>query len=163
MDRIKQVEELTQWKFKEQLGLIRRLKYEFQYGLFGNKRKYEEVRFINNRILTSKRGIHILIALKRYKNKYSKWPEDLDEIKSMVAEQFLVDPLSNRSFVYKLTDDGFMLYSKGKNKIDEGGRYTTNGLDDWPIWPPRRRISQSKQKGKNSKQSDADTEKKTIE
>lgn len=136
MDRIEHVEELVQWKFKEQLGLIGRLKYKLRYGLFGKKRKYKEVRFISNRILTSKRGIHILMALKRYKNKYSKWPKDLDEIKSMVVEHILVDPLSSRSFVYKLTNDGFILYSKGKNNLDEGGR-KKDGADDWPIWLPR--------------------------
>jgi len=76
------------------------------------------------------------MALKRYKNKYSKWPKDLDEIKSMVVEHILVDPLSSRSFVYKLTNDGFILYSKGKNNLDEGGR-KKDGADDWPIWLPR--------------------------
>jgi len=40
MDRIEHVEELVQWKFKEQLGLIGRLKYKLRYGLFGKKRKY---------------------------------------------------------------------------------------------------------------------------
>lgn len=146
MGRIEQVEELVQWKFKEQLDLIRRLKSELQYGLFGKKRKYEEVRFMNNRLLTSKRGIHILMALKRYKNKYSKWPKDLDEIKSMVAGHIFVDPLSNKSFEYKLTGHGFRLYSTGPNGKDENGRYTSNGPDDVPIWPPRNKISQSKQK-----------------
>lgn len=136
MNRIKQVEELKEWRLKEQMSLIGRLKYEFQDGLFGNKNKYEEVNLIHNRIRTSQRGIHILIALKHYKNKYGMWPKDLDEIESMVAEHIFVDPLNNKSFVYKLTDNGFILYSKGKNNIDEGGR-KKDGADDWPIWPLR--------------------------
>lgn len=63
----------------------------------------------------------------------------------MVAGHVLVDPLSNKSFVYKLTGNGFILYSKGINSIDEDGR-SNGGADDWIIWPPRRWISQSNQK-----------------
>ena len=50
--------------------------------------------------------------------------------------EIFVDPINNSSFVYKLTDDGFKLYSKGKNNIDENGEFKRSGPDDWPIWPP---------------------------
>lgn len=156
MDRLMPVEELTERKFKEQLGLLRRLKYELQYGVFGNMkdRKYEKLRFIHNRMLACSRGIHILIALKRYKNNTGYWPENLDQIRSQVPAEMFVDPLNECSFVYRLTDDSFTLYSKGQNNVDEGGKYISKGPDDWPIWPPRSRISKLKQQGADPNKSD---------
>lgn len=136
LDRIMPVEKLAEQKYKEQLSLPERLKYEFYYGLNVKNYRYERISVVNDKILTSSRGIHILIALKRYKNNHGKWPESLDEIQSQVPSEMLIDPLSKGSFVYELTDDGFMLYSKGHNKIDEGGtNRTKNSSDDWPIWP----------------------------
>jgi len=112
--------------------------------------------------LTNRRRMYIMVALRRYKNERSHWPQTLDSIKPLVAEEVLTDPHNNSPFVYKLTDDGFILYSKGKNNIDEAGR-SKDGADDWPIWPSRSKISQSKKKDTDSKQSDTDTEKKVIE
>ena len=49
----------------------------------------------------------------------------------------MIDPYNECLFVYKATEDGFTLYSKGPNNIDDGGQYDRDVLDDWPIWPPR--------------------------
>jgi hypothetical protein len=92
--------------------------------------------------------VHILVALRRYKNKHGAWPQSLDDIQSQVPEEMLIDTFNSDNFVYKLTDNAFKLYSKGKNNVDEDGRYR-DPQDDWPIWPPRSR------KTKNEK---ADTE-----
>jgi hypothetical protein len=59
------------------------------------------------------------------------------------------NPINGGSFVYKLTEEDFTLYSKGQNNIDEDGERNQSGADDWPIWPPLSR------KTKNEK---ADTE-----
>jgi hypothetical protein len=88
------------------------------------------------------RGSRIVIALRRYKNKTSHWPENLEEVKPLALAEIFVDPLNNDSFIYKLTDEGFTLYSKGKNNIDEGGKRDKwdeekTGADDWLIWPPK--------------------------
>ena len=92
----------------------------------------------------------IIIALRRYKNDNSRWPDSLEDVKSLAPDEIFVDPTNNDSFVYRLTDDGFTLYSKGKNKIDEKGLQTfsfdPNELkwpemkeDDLLIWPPKSR------------------------
>jgi len=88
--------------------------------------------------LAARRGTHILIALRRHKNRTGHWPENLDEIRSSLTREILTDPQNNGPFVYKPTKDGFTLYSKGKNKVDETGRFSfvPGGADDWPIWPP---------------------------
>jgi len=89
--------------------------------------------------LAARRGMHILIALRRHNNRTGHWPENLDEIRSSLTREILTDPQNKGPFVYRPTKDGFTLYSKGKNKIDEAGRFSFGpggGADDWPIWPP---------------------------
>jgi hypothetical protein len=93
--------------------------------------------------MADKRGCQIIIALRRYKNKTGRWPESLDDVKDLASTEIFVDPINNSSFVYKLTDDNFTLYSKGKNNIDENGEYQ-DGADDRLIWPPRSRKTQEK-------------------
>ena len=74
------------------------------------------------RIVSDRRALKIIIELRRYKNKHSHWPKTLDEIKALAPAEVFVDPVSGDSFVYKLADDTFRLYSKGKNRMDEDGR-----------------------------------------
>jgi hypothetical protein len=94
-----------------------------------------------------KRGSRIMVALRRYKNANGRWPEGLDDVRALASEEVFIDPVNNSAFVYKLTDDGFTLYSKGKNNIDEDGEYDTVfdpnsfetkvNADDRLFWPPR--------------------------
>jgi len=99
------------------------------------------------RQIASDRGRQIIIELKRHKNKTGHWPENLNEIRPFASAEIFIDPFNNDSFVYKLIEDNFVLYSRGKNNIDENGQYTTEWSfeyncykvkeDDWLIWPPR--------------------------
>jgi hypothetical protein len=130
---VEKLDRLVSIKQRSTLSPIARLQAWWQ-----ERRAYEsstERKHVQQiRLLSVCRGTEILIALRRFKDKNSHWPESLDEIKSMVAENTLIDPTNNNSYVYKLTDDGFVLYSKGENNIDEGGRYGFCA-DDRPIWP----------------------------
>ena len=93
------------------------------------------VKEIYLRLLVDRQGSQILVALRHYKNKTGKWPEKLEEIKPfLTSEDILVDPQNKGSFVYRLKDDGFILYSTGLNKIDENGQ-RKSPADDWLIWP----------------------------
>lgn len=98
------------------------------------KQVFNKTREINLRFLADKRGNRILVALRRYKNRNNQWPENLEQVKSLVDPNVLIDPMNNGSFVYKKTEDGFTLYSRGLNNIDEGGIFGKG--DDWSIWPP---------------------------
>ena len=107
---------------------------------FSEEDIFNRTREIYLRQLMYRRGSRILIALRRYRNKTGQWPETLDGIKDLVPEETLIDPINGGSFVYKLTEDNFTLYSKGQNNIDEAGKYKrsygeTSGGDDWLIWP----------------------------
>ncbi len=98
--------------------------------------------FCQLRTKAYRRGSLLIIALRRYKNAHGDWPGSLDEIKDFTDEENFVDPLNGGEYVYRLTDDGFMLYSKGKNGIDDGGEDLhspddANEPDDILIWPQK--------------------------
>ncbi|MGB8225409.1 MAG: hypothetical protein WCE45_00885, partial [Sedimentisphaerales bacterium] len=86
-----------------------------------------------------KKGALLLIAIRRYKDKNGFWPENLDEIEGLTKEEIFIDPVNGQSFIYKLTDDSFILYSKGENGIDNGGQPYSGerdkNNDDINIWP----------------------------
>jgi hypothetical protein len=97
------------------------------------------------RVLSERRGLHILIALRRFKDRTGLWPESLDPIAFSLPSDALIDPSSDGPYVYKLTEHGFSLYSAGPNRIDEKGQNRSSGPDDWPIWPPRGRSPEPEQ------------------
>jgi hypothetical protein len=114
---------------------------------------------INDRYLqavTERRGSQLLIALRRYKNRTGHWPEKLETLNTKLPAELCIDPINNDSFEYRLTDDGFVLYSKGRNKIDENCEHeglvymqpccslhlstdlVEDRADDILIWPPEK-------------------------
>ena len=102
------------------------------------KSTLESISKLYLRFLADKRGNRILIELRRYKNQNGQWPEKLEQIKSFVDPNVLIDPQNNGSFVFKKADNDFILYSRGPNNIDEGGN-SNSPADDWPIWiPPKK-------------------------
>lgn len=105
------------------------------------------------RVAAGNHASRLMVALRRYKNEHGQWPESLEAIKELVQKEILVDPINGGSFVYKLTDEGFTLYSKGKNNIDEGGeRSQESGADDWLIWPPKTRKTTKEEKANDEQQ-----------
>lgn len=132
--QIFEVERLLEKKFEAKQNLAGRLKL-LMYNL-SVEEPTDRIRQLYLRLVTDRRGIRILTVLRRYKNRTGRWPETLDEVEASLSKEILTDPHNGGPFVYKLTDDGFKLYSKGKNNIDEDGIYKFNA-DDWPIWPPR--------------------------
>jgi hypothetical protein len=96
----------------------------------------------------------IYIALREYRNEYGFWPDTLNPLTEFTTEDALVDPFNEGGFVYHKTGDDFVLYSKGKNGIDEGGhsqwlKYDPDVMtpdeyleldperDDIQLWPVR--------------------------
>ncbi len=97
------------------------------------------------RLLSDRRGLRLLIELRRFRDRTGHWPPRLDPIAAFLPPQAFVDPISNSPFVYRLSEHGFSLYSIGPNRIDEKGQRRAGGPDDWPIWPPRGRSPELKQ------------------
>jgi hypothetical protein len=108
-----------------------------QFSVELSKETYFDLHNVYLKNLTLRRGSRILIAIKQYHSEQGTWPDELDAIQSNVSSEALIDPLNNGSYVYRLTEDGFKLYSTGPNGKDENGHYTSNGADDLSIWPPR--------------------------
>lgn len=107
------------------------------------------------RTISQQRASQLLIALRRYKNENSRWPESLDEIQSLAPAEVFVDAINGDSFAYKLTEENFTLYSKGKNNIDEDGKRDRGsdeegGADDLLIWP--RKSCKDKEENANDEQ-----------
>jgi hypothetical protein len=137
------MERLIEQKWNRRLGLFGRIRVWWMFRKVFNQNEYgteDSYRRLYLRLLAHRRGNRILIAIKRYKNKHDTWPKTLDDVKEHVSSEVLIDPISNKSFIYKLTADSFMLYSKGENCIDENGKrdklyQEKTGADDWRIWP----------------------------
>ena len=87
-----------------------------------------------------KKASRLIIVLRRYKNRIGHWPESLEGIKSLASSEIFVDPINGGDFVYKLTEENFSLYSRGKNNIDERGErgikeQDGTRVDDILFWP----------------------------
>jgi hypothetical protein len=135
LEEITPAEELAEDIWKGQMGFIERIKYTFGYAGFRAKaRDIDMARRQYHELIARSRGLHVLVALRRYKNKHARWPDSLDQIKAQVPAEMFIDPFGN-PLAYKLTKDTFTLYSKGPNKIDENGN-RRNACDDCPIWIP---------------------------
>jgi len=107
-------------------------------------RDYEIIHNLYLRVAAGRRATLILMAIRRYKDNHALWPKSLEDVKSTAPADLFLDPINNDSFVYMLTEDGFTLYSKGKNNIDENGESRTKKpdgteTDDRLIWPPKSR------------------------
>jgi hypothetical protein len=98
-----------------------------------------------HRMLSERRGLRILIELRRCKDRTGQWPKSLEEIAPSLPPEALIDPSGNGPYAYRLTERGFSLYSIGSNRLDEKGQNRSSGPDDWPIWPPRGRNPEAKQ------------------
>ena len=140
-----------------------KLKFDFEYLLktmiIPETSAYTKMHDIYLRVESDRRASLLLVAIRRYKNQNDSWPKSLDDIKNLTAEENLIDPVNGSSYVYKITDEGFTLYSKGKNNIDEDGQresgkfdfktgtFVGEGADDRLIWPRkihRKKIDESK-------------------
>lgn len=86
-------------------------------------------------LLCSRRGTRTVVGLRRYHGANGRWPDSLEQIKTLVPEQAPIDPYTGQMFVYKTAGRTFLLYSKGPNRIDENG-VRDSKADDRKIWPP---------------------------
>lgn len=136
LEEITPAEELAEENMKGQMGFVERIKYTFGYGGFrsGKDRDIGRIRSQYRELLAISRGLHVLVALRRYKNRHGRWPQSLDQIQSQVPAEMFSDPFGS-VLIYKLADDSFTLYSKGPNELDENGK-RWDGCDDCPIWTP---------------------------
>jgi hypothetical protein len=95
LGRIAPVEELWLQEYKKELSFVDRFKYEFGIGVIGMAKDSTYKKIMHegySRTLASKRGLRILIALRRYRKEHHRWPESLDVIRPRLPAEILVDP-----------------------------------------------------------------------
>ena len=80
---ILQVERLLS---KQHHGLLRRL---ILFWRDRDNKEFDRMHEFYLRLLTKRRGIQILIALRRYRTQTEHWPKSLDEIQHLVSKQIL--------------------------------------------------------------------------
>lgn len=85
----------------------------------------------------------IALACKIYKNQEGYFPENIADLIPGILEEEPMDPFTGDPYIYKLQENGFMVYSVGSNEKDDEGRATfqvtklvTEKDDDWP-WRER--------------------------
>lgn len=81
----------------------------------------------------------IALACKTYRNQEGHFPENIAALIPDILEKEPVDPFTGNPFIYKLQEDGFVVYSVGSNEKDDEGRATfqvdrmvMEKDDDWP-------------------------------
>ncbi|HUU82077.1 MAG TPA: sialidase family protein [Phycisphaerae bacterium] len=104
------------------------------------------VQTIRTRNEASRRATQLSYAAHLFKARNGRWPESLAELPEEHGGRMRVDPFTGRHFGYRLTDEGYTLYSASENGVDDGGVHSprwedeiTNdaGSDDHVFWPPQ--------------------------
>lgn len=67
-------------------------------------------------------------ALAVYRAEHNAYPKKLEELVPSVLDQPSVDVYNAKPYLYKLKDDGYVLYSVGDNGQDDGGSNATFGI-----------------------------------
>ena len=121
------------------IGFFQRLQLRFRHA-----NTFKDAKRLWQRMLAERCATRIMIALRRYRDKHGAWPESLEQVRSYLPAEALIDPQNNGTFVYQCTGDTFRLYSKGSNGVDENGEYNFDmedrtGSDDRVYWRMRSR------------------------
>ncbi len=105
----------------------------------------ERVIKISYRNKVSCEAVVTTLAIMRYKQDKRDYPETLEQlVEAGYVKEIPMDPWSDKPLVYRKTEGNFILYSIGKNFVDDGGQvfrddegkvkqWTDEG--DWVFWP----------------------------
>jgi hypothetical protein len=89
---------------------------------------YEKRQESADRIEQVQRNLYLAFALAAYHGDHGRYPAKLDELAPKYLEKIPNDLFSGKPLIYRLEDDGYLLYSVGPNGVDDDGR----GHDDQP-------------------------------
>ncbi len=74
------------------------------------------------RMRTNQAAVFLTVYLCQYRSRHGEWPISLTDALPADAKHLLHDSYSDEPFVYKLLDDGPILYSLNEDCTDNGGR-----------------------------------------
>ena len=68
----------------------------------------------------------LAVALACYHTENSRWPVELKDLSPSLIKDIPTDRFSGKPLIYKPRADGYLLYSIGKNRQDDGGENPLN-------------------------------------
>jgi hypothetical protein len=71
-------------------------------------------------VLTTRAGL----ACKAYRKQFGRYPDSLAALVPGLLDSEPIDPFTGKPLVYKVRNDGVLIYSLGANQKDDGGRGT---------------------------------------
>ncbi len=66
-------------------------------------------------------ALRIALALKIYKERIGDYPDKLTQLAPNIIPELPVDPFTGKEYIYRTEEEGFIVYSVGKNMKDDGG------------------------------------------
>ena len=88
----------------------------------------EAVQSAEDRAEQQQRNLRLAMALAAYRADHDRYPVKLDELSPKYVAEVPDDLFTDKPLVYRLTDNGYLLYSLGQNGKDDGGNF----YDDQP-------------------------------
>jgi len=70
------------------------------------------------------------LAIEQYRRRNGKIPKKLAELVPEFLNAVPIDPMDGKPLRYAINDDGYVLYSVGRNRIDDGGIMGDERLDE---------------------------------
>ena len=67
-------------------------------------------------------SVKAALAVIRFRNEHGRWPESLDNVVGDLLPEVPQDLLVGQSLRYQRRGDGFVIYSVGVNRVDDGGQ-----------------------------------------
>jgi hypothetical protein len=82
----------------------------------------DKLQYAAERCEQGQRNLHLAFALAAYKSDHGNYPANLGELAPKYLERIPDDLFAGKPLIYRLEDDGYLLYSVGVNGRDEDGR-----------------------------------------
>jgi hypothetical protein len=85
------------------------------------------------RLKASVRCMEALVGAERYRMQTGKWPESLEAIPRTLLAQVPTDPYDGKPLRLRRTADGIVVYSVGKDGVDQGGLVVRGPMTVLPV------------------------------
>jgi hypothetical protein len=84
---------------------------------------YQSYFAVQSRALAINRLLQVDFALRLYHAEHQRFPRSLSELVPTCLPALPLDPFTEHPLIYRPTNDGFVLYSVGHDRTDDGGHF----------------------------------------